>query len=200
MSPAARCIATSWPGNYYEDDSPLKRRLMRGQGFLQLAYLAITCALCGHLIAADLVSPTTRPTTEPLVHVPDDPSQARAEKMMREVFARELSSQVPALRQALAQRMIQQASDTADDPTARFVLLREARDVAASAGDPFTAQRAIRLMAQWYAIDPLKMLLAAMSAAHAATTSADSQVAIAQACLGAIDQAIVVDDYATGSR
>src|SRR5438876_10969457 len=116
---------------------------MRGQIFSRTLCRIGTCAGCA-LVSATFAFgfPTTQPTTQPLIHVPDEPSQARAERMVREVFAKDYAGHTPAQRVALAQKMLQQAGDTTDDPAARFVLLREARDLAASAGDPGTTQRA----------------------------------------------------------
>src|SRR5947208_2899208 len=117
---------------------------MRGQKFSRMLCSVGTCALSALILTTSAFGlPSTRPTTQPVIHVPDEPSQARAERMVREVFATDYASHAPAARVALAHRMIQQANDTADDPAARFVLLREARDLASSAGDPGTAQRAI---------------------------------------------------------
>ncbi len=167
----------------------------------QLAFRIGTCALCCALIAATSpASPATRPATQPILPIPSEAAQAKAERMVREVYGKEMASRDPISRQALAQKLLRQALDSPDDPAARFVLLREARDIAASAGDAATAHRAIRQMAQFHRIDTPRILLAAMTTAHAAATTAEAQVAVAQTCLGAVDQAITADDYASATR
>src|SRR5687768_3612025 len=108
---------------------------MRGRLLTQIIGFTVTCALAGFLSAA----PATRPA---LQHVPDEPSQARAERMVREVYAKELASKDLFERRALAQKLIAAAMETNDDPAARFVLLKEAREVSVTAGDAFAACRA----------------------------------------------------------
>ena len=172
---------------------------MRGPNLSQILYRMVSspCVLVFTLLA--LGSPAANPTTQPLIHVPDEPSQAKAQRMVREVFAKDYPAQTPPQRVTLAKKMIQQAIDTADDPAAICSPARGPRP-SSSAGDSATTQRAIRLMGQWYAIDQLKMLVVSMGAAHAAATSPESQLAIAQACMAAVDQAVVVDDYSTATR
>src|SRR5687767_38462 len=116
----------------------LPRRLMSGLNLTQRAFRFGTCALLcllGPTSATAAALPATRPNTQSLLHVPDDPSQAKAERMVREVYAKEYATSDPAARRALAGRMLRQAMDSGNDAAARFVLLREARDIAASAGD-----------------------------------------------------------------
>src|SRR5437773_12297824 len=104
---------------------------MRGHDSSRTLYSMGSCALCAlFLVCPALGFAAATPTTQPLIHVPDEPSQVKAERMVREVFARDYAEHMPPQRVALAQKMIQQANETADDPAARFVLLREARDLA----------------------------------------------------------------------
>ena len=63
---------------------------MRGRLLTQIFGWIGCCALAGLVCAGgSQITPTTRPI---LQHVPDEPSQARAEKMVREVYAKELAS------------------------------------------------------------------------------------------------------------
>jgi hypothetical protein len=178
---------------------------MSALNLTQLAFRFGTCALCGAIVLAATSAihaalPSTRPATQQILHVPDDPSQAKAERMVREVFAKEYAATELAARRALAARMLRQAMESGDDPPARFVLLREARDVAASAGDAATANRAIRVMAQFFAIDSTRVLLAAMNTSHAAAPTAEAQALVAQICLSAVDGAMVQDDFAMATK
>ncbi len=157
-----------------------------------------SCALAAAVWgASDGAVAASRPV---LQHVPDEPSQARAERMVREVYGKELGSREAGVRRELAQRMIGQAMESGDDAAARFVLLREARDVAAGAGDAFLAKKAIGVMGKYYAVGEMRMVLGAMNNALAAAGSAEGQGAVAQVCLGAVDRAILEDDYATATK
>src|SRR5262249_5660973 len=64
--------------------------------------------------------------------VPGNDEQAEAEKLIKKRFETEYKK--PAERGALAAKLLDMARATNDDPTGRYVLLREARDLAAQAG------------------------------------------------------------------
>ena len=156
------------------------------------------CALSGAAWgAATPVAPATRPA---LQHVPDEPAQARAEKMVREVYAKELASHDLNERRALAQKMMVAAMESGDDTAARFVLLKEARDVAAGAGDAIAARKAIAALAKSYAIDPTKMSLGAVTSAESAASKAEDLAEVVQVCVNEAERAIVLDDYRTATR
>jgi hypothetical protein len=78
--------------------------------------------------------------------VPDQASQLKAEKTIKDLFRTEYAKKKSADQVELAGKLLKQAEETNDDSTGRFVLLREARDIAARAGD--AAWRA-RLWKKW---------------------------------------------------
>jgi len=121
-----------------------RRRLMRGRLLTQIVGCIASCALSGALWAG--AGDSAAATGPILQHVPDEPSQARAQRLVREVYAKELASKDVGERRALAQKMIAAAMESGDDSAARFVLLKEARDVAAGAGDAFGARKAILMI------------------------------------------------------
>ncbi|HEV8378887.1 MAG TPA: PA14 domain-containing protein [Tepidisphaeraceae bacterium] len=170
---------------------------MRRRLLTQIGGLITICAIFGLFALAAMALPATRPT---LQHVPDEPSQSRAQRMVREVFGRELASQDPEQRRALAQKLIAAAMESGDDAAARFVLLKEARDVSAGAGDAFGALRAIALMCRFYAIDQAKLVLAAMNGAQAAASSTEALAAVVQVSLNAAEMAILEDDFPTATK
>src|SRR6185436_15922 len=89
----------------------------------------------------------------PKLHVPDEPSQAKAEATIRNIFKSEYDSNHPAQRRALAKKLLDQARDVKTEATSRFVLYREARNVASSAGDVVVALRAVDEMSKVFAIN-----------------------------------------------
>src|SRR5436190_670074 len=130
---------------------------MRGRLLTQIFGYLVSCALL--LSTSWAASVDSSPTTRAILqHVPDEPSQAKAERMVREVFGSQITSKDPSERRAVAQKMVVAAGESADDAAARFVLLREARDVAAGAGDAYVARRAIALMGKSYAVDQTKLI------------------------------------------
>src|SRR5262245_27928071 len=68
---------------------------------------------------------------------PDKKAQAKAETLLRKVFQDDYqkAKSDPAAAATLADHLIKEAKQTNDDPALRFVALREARDLAASAGN-----------------------------------------------------------------
>ena len=89
--------------------------------------------------------------------VPDAAAQAQAEKLIRDVFKDEYARTSAADRLNLARKLLQQGIDTVDDPASRFVLFREARDLAAQAGDLETALTAVDEMARFFQVSAPEM-------------------------------------------
>ena len=98
---------------------------------LRLFVLALlTVSLCGTSRADDR---TPAPSTE---------DAAKAEKLIKELFKADYAKVRTPDRVALAAKLLQQAGETTDDAASRFVLIREARDIAAKAGDSELALKA----------------------------------------------------------
>src|SRR5262249_46001116 len=91
------------------------------------------------------------------------------------------------------------ALDTRDDPVARFVLLREARDLASRAGDVPAALRAIEEITKLYEVDALAMKTAALEAVCRSAGEA-AGVPLAQSALALIDEALAADNFDGASR
>jgi hypothetical protein len=80
------------------------------------------------------------------------------------------------------------------------VLLREARDLAASVGDTKTITAAAEKMAEAYEISRPAALLPGFQAALKAPLPPAAANDIAETCLSSSDEAIAADDYDTASR
>jgi len=132
--------------------------------------------------------------------VPDLAAQAKAGKLIREVYEKEYAQRDLSQRAEFARMLIEQGLQTEGDTGARFVLFREARDIAAAAGDAMVASRAIALLDRHFIVDDSRMSLVAMRTAAEAASSPESLSAIAEAALAAADRAIPRDDYAAASR
>jgi hypothetical protein len=85
--------------------------------------------LTGLLVASARGADKERPPVPPPADV------EKATKLVRELFKDEYGKTQPKARQALVEKLIKQAEETADDPVARYALYREAADLAAAAGE-----------------------------------------------------------------
>ena len=137
---------------------------------------------------------------DPKAALPEAEAQKEAEKMIRDLFKDEYAKRAPADRRSLAAKLLKQAPQSTDSPAAHFVLLREARDIASQAGDLTTAWQAVDGMSQRFAVEPLPMKLASLSAlAEAVKTSEDAKT-LAVSALELTDLAVTADDYATAEK
>lgn len=131
--------------------------------------------------------------------VPDAAAQAQVEKTVKDLFKTEYARRTPQSQAALAKTLIQQAKQTNDDPTARYVLLREARDLAAAAPDLATAFQAVDELARSYQVEALDLDIAVLSAAGKIAKSPESLIAIAHAATSLSEKAVVADRYEEAS-
>ncbi len=126
--------------------------------------------------------------------VPEGQALKDAEKLIRDLFKAEYAKAFPADKLALSNVLLRQAVDTNDDPVARFVFLREARDLAAEGGDVEAAYRAIALLMEGYAVDPLAMKGTALATAAKSAKSPDELRRVAEACMKAGEAALATGD------
>ena len=111
---------------------------------------------------------TTRPDA---ARAPAAAEVAKAETLVKGVFKAEYDSNKTADKVALAMKLLQEAPGTASD-AARYVMLRDARNIAARAGNAVLALQAAEVLASGYQVSPGKsratvaelVVLAGMSA------------------------------------
>jgi hypothetical protein len=139
--------------------------------------------------------PVPPPAPVPKAPEPDAAAQKAAEAQIRDIFKAEYARHAPADQQALAAKLLQQAVETKDDPVGRFVLLREARDLAAQAGDAATALAAVDRMAAAYAVDALPLKTAALAVAGRILRTPEAATQVAQAYLALAGEAEDADQY-----
>src|SRR5262249_6505563 len=120
-----------------------------GTGFSALV-AAHLLGVVGLHMAAESVWGQLPPAKQP---IPALAAQAAAEKSIKSLYKSEFAKSSVALRSHFARELIEYGSKTNDDPVVRFVYWREASDIAAQAGDPITALRAIDSLAQEYLVD-----------------------------------------------
>jgi len=160
------------------------------RGISRRAFWVWIAALAAQLCSAQ---PSTRPA------IPDPSAQARAQRAIDEVYQKELASNSVAQRRELARKLLDQADGEADLAT-KYVLLRNARDIAAAAGDAAGTCGAVRRMCEQFACEAAPMKLAAVRAAIRSATNIRDCAAGANLCIASAEEAIVADDYASAGK
>ncbi len=109
----------------------------------------------GHLLA-ELDASEAAAKKPPL---PKEDQLQEAEKEVKEAYARHYArATIPKAQEELARKLLADVQKTTD-PMKRFVMLREARDLAASASELRLAASAIEQMAEQYQVDLIQMKL-----------------------------------------
>jgi len=126
--------------------------------------------------------------------IPTDAAVAKAEASIRQVLKDDYAKKTPAEQKAFAQKLIKLAGETMDDPVARFVMLRDARDFAQGAADPTTTLLAIDSLAKWYQFDGPAQQLASLEKILTATAVPATAKLIADAAIASAHAASDVDE------
>ena len=128
--------------------------------------------------------------------VPGEAAQAKATKLVKEVYGGEYAKAKTAVeKQALAKKLLDKGNESKDDPVSQFVLLRLARDIAMQATDGQTAFQAIDAMAGAFQVDPTEMKASVLAKFVAVAQQPIQHKAIAEEALKLMDQAISQDDF-----
>lgn len=141
---------------------------------------------------------STKPEPRPVVkkETPDADTLAAAEKQVRAAHQEDYAKKKPAEQLALASRLVREANAFQDDPAVRFVLFREARNLAAQAGDVEESYRIITELAGWFTVNMRQQRAEALDAAAGnADLPATQMKAIAEKALTQAEYAVDADDY-----
>ncbi|MDB5308872.1 MAG: hypothetical protein JWO38_3074 [Gemmataceae bacterium] len=161
----------------------------------------LVCILLGVAIGFPASLPATGAPPDPATPAAPVPAEAdieQAEKTIRDVHKADYAKKKPAEQVDLARKMLKEADETTDNPAARFVLYREARDLAARGGDVPLALEAVDATARAFAVKPPDLAYTALDAAEKARVAPGRVVA--EAALDATETAIRADDYPTADR
>jgi WD40 repeat protein len=146
--------------------------------------------------------PEAEPPPEPAAEsrpgktrVPSEVEQGIAEKVIRGLFKDEYAKHDAAALRALAAKLFQKGLETEDDRCVRFVLFREARDLAARGGDQAAALKAVDQLVSEYAVGALSMKVGVMQALARAADGAAANEALAESALDISRDAAAEDDY-----
>lgn len=131
--------------------------------------------------------------------VPDAEAQRKAEKVIREVYGDAAKKPAPD-RIAFAKKMLQQGIETKDDPSSQYVMFREAREVAARAGDAATALQAIEEMGRRFEVDVLQSKVATLAVIVQDPRPVETYKVVAEAYLKLAEQAALAGDYESAEK
>jgi len=112
---------------------------------------------------------------------PEAAALKEADKLVREIYKAEYARTSPADVKALAQKLLDKEPESRSDLPASFVLLRDARDLAASVGDVEIAFGAIDRMEEVFQIDAPPMKVRVLEAAARRATAPDAAKAVGDA-------------------
>ena len=127
--------------------------------------------------------------------VPNKSDLVESEKLVKSLFKADFAKTKAADRAALAAKLLEQAADSKDDLNARYVLLREARDVAAKAGDHEVYLKAADEMAANYIVSVAEAKAAGVDVLVAGVSGADSARDAGQALLDTVDVALSAGEF-----
>jgi len=131
--------------------------------------------------------------------VPDDAQQAASAKTLYSKYKVEYGRKKADDVAVLANQLLTDAAE-AKEAAVRFVLLREARDLAAVAGNVETMMKAIDELDKQYTVDVLEMKIAALERASQAPNLPPAKRAIVEVALKMIEEMVDADDYEAGDR
>src|SRR3954462_4333149 len=132
--------------------------------------------------------------------IPSATKQVEAEQRIKSVFKTEYADRTPRGRASLARRLIKEAAATSNDADTPYVLLREARDRAAEAGNIAVALDAIDAMDQSYIIDALAMKADTVAKAGPSANTQGRHLEVISSCMEIMEDAIAQDRYDTAMK
>jgi hypothetical protein len=132
--------------------------------------------------------------------IPSSEDIDRATGLVRKTFADEYKPAAVAKRKEFARELLRQGLDTRDDPAARYVLLDDAANIAAAAGDAATAARAVDELAKSYQVDPVEMKVLKLAETAKCAFTRESIDGLVAACLTAAEVAVTEERYEPAGR
>src|SRR5262249_45634968 len=134
------------------------------------------------------------------VPVPEAAELFKADNTIRDLFKDEYASDKPANQLALSKKLLDQAQDATNDLVSRYVLFREARDLAAKARDLNQAWQAVDEMAKVFEVNVPAEKYPALESVAAGMNSPTSNESLVSAILPLADAALRLEDFGTAEQ
>lgn len=138
-----------------------------------------------------------RPPPEARVPEPPAAAQKDAEARIRDQFREDYAKTAPAERALLASKLLLHGVQSQDDLAVQYVSLREARDLAAGAGNAEIALNAVLALERRFDFDVIEMKRAALAASARATQTPEDAGLLTMYYLLLVDDALAADRYDT---
>lgn len=166
---------------------------------MQSRRLAAALLLTGLSVAAGTFA-AAGPTKK--AAIPDEASQAKITALIKELYADDLAKARTdsSVRARLAATFLQEARDTNDNLAGKYVLLRQARDLAGEAGDVPVAFQAIDELSQTFTLSSsavFQMKVHALARGSSASATPEAYRTIIDSALALLDETVEADDYET---
>jgi serine/threonine protein kinase len=137
---------------------------------------------------------------DPRTPVPEGARLTEAEAAIRDLYKEDYKKVKHSEMSAFADRLLEQADNAKDDPTTRYVLLREASDVAARAADADLAFKAIEALAHDFAVDGRTMKIVALEKSAREAHTPERSETLAETAVSLIEEATSADHYVEAVR
>jgi hypothetical protein len=135
------------------------------------------------------------PDPASLAPVPSAEDQKKVEGVVKDLYKKEYAAKSVDDRKALALELLQKGLEANDDLTTRYVMLREAKDLAAGAGDVATALRACDALSARHAVDPFPLKIAALDKGKQAASTEAALKELATRYLALWETSVAADQY-----
>jgi hypothetical protein len=149
--------------------------------------------LIGALVLGAAWSFTSPSSADDRLPLPSKEEIKKAEALIGDLFRKDYMKTSAIARAALVEKLLEQAKETKDDPVARYVLLREARDISARLGDAATAMQVAEEIANNYQVGA-GAARAAVADTLARVATSSSAGSVAEALISAAGAARAGDD------
>lgn len=130
------------------------------------------------------------PAADSRLPMPPDDARRKSVAELQKLFKAEYADTSPDARRSLAGKLFKQAENSSDDPTARFVFLRESRDLFAKCGDARDAVDAGRKIEDLYQVAGATTELEALTSARSASRGPDAAIEFGYAALAVAETAL----------
>ena len=128
--------------------------------------------------------------------VPDKTAQDKAFKLVLDIFGDDLEKATTESAKAkLAAYLLQQGKEVKDDPAIRYVCYREARKLAAQAGDANLALAVIEETSRTYDVDAMMLKAETLRTTVAAATEKVAGVSLVELIRPLLNEAVDLDHY-----
>jgi len=143
---------------------------------------------------------TVQPDKPPVVArlpEPDEAVQKKATEDIRDIYQDDYKNAQP---DDLSRKLLKRGQNNQEEPGRRFVYLREARDLAAQAGDFALCFRVIDEMTRAFAVETMAMKVDAVQNTSGTARTLSANKALLETALALFAETVQADDYETAER